>query len=55
MLIADIHGGEVAVVVLTEIRDTREDGEMLAERIRRVRRARVWRKQDGKDGISVNV
>ncbi|MBN2295383.1 MAG: hypothetical protein JXM70_23330 [Pirellulales bacterium] len=50
MLVADIHGGEVAVVVLTEIRDSKEDGEKLAERIRKVRRARVKREQRNGSG-----
>ncbi|MBN2296400.1 MAG: hypothetical protein JXM70_28485 [Pirellulales bacterium] len=49
MLIADIHGGEVAVVVLTEIRDSREDGKMLVERIRRVRRAMTKQEKCGED------
>ncbi|MBN1855304.1 MAG: hypothetical protein JW829_21415 [Pirellulales bacterium] len=54
MLVADIHGGEVAVVVLTEIRDSREDGEKLAERILRVRRARVRREKcgEGDNGVA---
>lgn len=48
--VADIHCGEVIVVTLTEIRDSREEGEKLAERIRKVRRARVRREQRGKAG-----
>ena len=40
ILIADVHGGEVTVVVLTEFEDSKEDGEVRAEQIRRARRGR---------------
>jgi hypothetical protein len=33
----DFHGGEVTVVVLTEIEDSKEDEEVRAEQIRRGR------------------
>lgn len=45
IVVANIHGGEVAVVMLTEIKDSTEDGEKLAVRIRWVRRARARREQ----------
>ena len=43
----DVHGGEVTVVVLTEIEDSKEDGEVRAEQIRRARRGRERREQHG--------
>ena len=43
ILVADIHGGEVTVVVLTEIEDSKEDGQVRAEQIRRARRGRERR------------
>ena len=50
IFVADIPGGEVVVVVLTEIWDSIEEGERWVERTRRVRRARVKRKQRSGNG-----